>query len=119
VQSPNNKHHYDLSRQKIAEAVTQLSPGTYALGRVQENGFCPLYVGRSDHDVARELREWVGEKARYKVFVFSYAGTAQAAFEKECEHFHDFGGTERLDNAQHPQRPPHSDWLCPRCDFYL
>ena len=119
VQSTDIKHPCNLSAQAIAEAVTRMSAGTYALGRVQENRFCPLYVGRSDDDVARELRGWVGEKARYKVFVFSYAPTAQAAFERECEDYHDFGATERLDNAQHPQRPAQTDWLCPRCEIYL
>ncbi len=120
MQSTDTKRPYVLSARIIAEVVTRTSAGAYALGRVLENGngFCVLYVGRSDNDLARELHGWVGENARYKVFIFSYASDPKTAFEKECENFHDFGGTERLDNAGHPQRSAETDWLCPRCDCF-
>ena len=120
VQSTDTKRPYVLSAKIVAEVVTRTSAGNYALGRAQENGngFCVLYVGRSDGDLARELHGWVGENARYKAFIFSYARDPKTAFEKECEDFHDFGGTERLDNAGHPQRPTETDWLCPRCDCF-
>ena len=120
MQSTDTKRPYSLSARTVAEVVKRTSAGNYALGRVQENGngFCVLYVGRSDKDLARELRGWVGEKARYKAFIFSYARDPKTAFEKECENFHDFGGTERLDNAGHPQRPAETDWQCPRCDCF-
>jgi hypothetical protein len=111
---------YNLSATTVAEVVKRTSAGSYALGCVQENGngFCALYVGRSDDDLAQELQGWVGESARYKAFVFSYAPDPKTAFEKECENYHDFGGTEMLDNAGHPQRLDETDWLCPRCDCY-
>jgi hypothetical protein len=118
VQSTDTKRPYSLSARIVAEVVTRTSAGNYALGCVQENGFCVLYVGRSDHDLARELHGWVGETARYKAFVFSYARDPKTAFGTECENFHDFGGIERLDNAGHPQRPAETDWLCPRCDCF-
>ncbi len=118
VQSTDTKRHYSLNAQTVAKVLTKASPGSYVLGRVGENGFCALFVGRSDKDVARELRDWVGENARYKAFLFSYAPDANSAFERECEDFHDFGGTERLDNPDHPQRPDGTDWLCPQCDCF-
>jgi hypothetical protein len=118
VPSTNGNGPHRLTPQKIAEVVTKTSAGNYALGRVQENGFCVLYVGRSDDDVAKPLRSWAREHTRYKAFVFSYAPHPRAAFDKECEDFHDLGGTETLDNAEHPKPPANADWLCPRCDLY-
>ena len=120
MQSTDTKHAYSLSANSVAKVVKRTSAGSYALGRVQENGngFCVLYVGRSDSDMALELQDWVGENARYKAFIFSYASSPKAAFEQECENYHDFGGPELLDNAGHPQRPPETDWLCPRCDCF-
>ena len=117
MSSMNGQGPHSLTAQMIAEFVTRTCAGNYALGRVQENGLCVLYVGRSDHDIARQLRSWTSQHARYKLFVFSYAPNSRAAFDKECEDFHDFGGTERLDNPAHPTPPAKIDWLCPRCDF--
>jgi hypothetical protein len=118
VPSTNRNGPHSLTPQKIAEVVTTTCAGNYALGCVQENGFCILYVGRSDDDVAKPLRSWARQQTRYKAFVFSYAANARTAFDKECEDFHDLGGTETLDNAEHPKRPAKTDWLCPRCDLY-
>jgi hypothetical protein len=118
VQSTDTTRHYSLNAETVSKVLNKCSPGAYVLGRVEENGFCALYVGRSDTNLSRELREWVGESARYKVFMFRYTADAKSAFEKECEDFHDFGGTEHLDNPGHPQRPDSTDWLCPQCDCF-
>jgi hypothetical protein len=117
---PTGNHvAHGLTVQAIAEVVTQACPGNYALGYVDGNRFCVLYVGRSDADLPKELRKWIKEhRPRYKAFTFSYAPCAKAAFEKECEDFHDLGGTERLENVSHPQRTARTDWLCPRCNYY-
>ena len=116
--SANGKGPHSLTLEKIAEVVAETSPGSYTLGHVRENGFCALYVGRADDDVAKQLRSWARQHPLYKAFVFSYAPSSRAAFDKECEDFHDFGGTERLDNVGHPRRPAMADWLCPRCNIY-
>jgi hypothetical protein len=118
MQSTAVEGPHRLTPQKVAEVITKTSAGNFALGRVQENGFCVLYVGRSDDDVAKELCSWANQYPHYKAFMFSYASSPRAAFDKECEDFHDFGGTERLDNLGHPQRPDQTEWLCPRCNFY-
>jgi hypothetical protein len=118
VSSTNGQGPHSLTLQSIAEVVTETSPGSYTLGHVRENGFCILYVGRSDDDVAKQLRSAMRQHPHYKAFVFRYAPNPRAAFDKECEDFHDFGGTERLDNMGHPKPPVETDWLCPRCDFY-
>jgi hypothetical protein len=118
VQSIAINGPHRLTPQKIDEVVTKTSPGNFALGRVEDNGFCVLYIGRDDHDVAKRLRSFAGWHPRYREFVFGYAPSVRAAFDRECEDFHDYGGTERLDNLTHPKRPSGTKWLCPRCDFY-
>jgi len=118
MQSAAIQGPHRLTPQKVAEVVTRTSAGNFALGGVHENGFCVLYVGRSDDDVAKELCSRANQYPHYAAFVFSYAPSSRAAFDEECEVFHDFGGTERLDNVGHPQRPAHTEWLCPRCNFY-
>jgi hypothetical protein len=50
---------------------------------------------------------------RYTHFRFSYAASAQAAFEQECRNYHDFGGSYGLDNERHPVPPEGESWKCP------
>jgi hypothetical protein len=38
----------------------------------------------------------------YTRFAFSYASSAEAAFEKECRNYEDFGSCGTLDNAARP-----------------
>lgn len=116
--SLNMNGPHELTPQKIDGAVTQTSPGNYALGYVSDSTFYVLYVGRSDDDVNSRLKSWVGENNKYKLFKFSYATSPKAAFEKECKNYHDFGGSEKLDNKQHPERPDGTNWECPVCDMY-
>ena len=108
---------YTLNTNVINEKVTTTSPGNYALGCVKEGAFYVQYVGRADADVASRLKQHVSEK--YKSFKFSYATSPKAAFEKECENYHDFGGVEgNLDNKIHPDRPKNAGWKCPRCKIF-
>jgi len=105
---------FNLTSREIDSQVTKTSPGNYALGRVSENKFYVYYVGRSDTDLNGRLKDWVDE---YDKFRFSYAASPKAAFKKECQNYHDFGETDKLDNKQHPQRPDDSNWKCPVCDI--
>jgi hypothetical protein len=47
-------------------------------------------------------RVGIGVESGYTRFAYSYAASADAAFEKECRNYHDFGGTDGLDNPVHP-----------------
>ena len=119
--SLNMNGAYDLTSNEIGNQVTKTSAGNYALGymKTKEDGgrtFIVQYVGRSDSDVAGRLKQHVGEK--YKKFKYSYATSSKAAFEKECKNYHDFGGSESLDNEVHPRRPDNSGWKCPCCDVF-
>ncbi len=103
---------YTLSGDKILATVTSNgNPGAYALGRTNSaNTFIVSYVGRSDTDIAARLQDWVGS---YEQFKFGYFSTAEAAFVKECNLYHDF--SPGLDNSVHPAKPAGSKSKCPRC----
>jgi len=106
---------YSFDSDVIDEVVTRTSPGNYALGYKNEQGkFIVNYVGRSDNDLNQELKNYLPGTG-YRRFKFGYAQSPKAAFEKECENYHDFDG---LDNEIHPRRPDESDWICPRCDVF-
>ena len=103
---------HKLDTKTIEDKVTKTSPGNYALGSKNDKGvFLVYYVGRSDTDVAARLKSWIGNTKR-PLFKFSYATSPKAAFEKECQNYHDF---EPTDNSVHPQRPDNTNWKCPRC----
>lgn len=105
---------YTLSSTGVDGAVTRTAPGAYALGAIRENTFYISYVGRSDGDVGGRLKQHVGH---YRQFKFDFFASPKAAFEKECNLFHDFGATS-LDNKVHPARPQGSGWKCPRCSVF-
>lgn len=109
---------YPLTIDGIDNNITRTSPGTYVLGRTNsDNTFIVEYVGRSDDDVNGRLKMWVDKG--YTRFKFGYFDSPKAAFEKECNIYHDFGGPSgKLDNKIHPQRPEDSNWQCPRCDLF-
>ena len=48
----------------------------------------------------------------YTRFAYSYAPSAEAAFEKECQNYDDFGGSRALDNEAHPVRTSRSSDEC-------
>ena len=106
---------YKLDSKTIKMKVTLTSPGNYALGREsEEEKFLVGYVGRSDSDIRDRLESWV-DKTKWPHFKFSYAASAKAAFEKECDNYHDF---DPPDNFTHPERPQDTNWQCPRCKIF-
>ncbi len=109
---------YALTPQWIDEVVPEGYAGFYAIGNANGQRFEVRYVGRSDSDVHQELRRQE-EKNRarghnpYKYFKYRLAKSAQAAFEIECQVFHESGGSDNLDNKTHPARLKKSGWQCP------
>ena len=102
---------FDLNSDSIDKHVIEISPGNYALGYVLSNKFVVMRIGRSDSDINKKLHEWIWDKS-HTMFKFSYAESAKAAFEKECQNFHDFQPDE---NTDHPARPDNTNWHCPVC----
>lgn len=107
---------YPYTSEKIDEQIIQKSAGNYALGYTTDSTFIVKYVGRSDIDVATELKTYLSNG--YKRFKYSYASSPKEAFEKECKNYHDFGGKEILDNKIHPARPDNANWKCLICKIY-
>lgn len=100
-----------LTEKEIDANVRGIGPGAYALGRVENGAFYIDYVGRSDNDLKARLKQWAPTK--YIYFKYGFCESAKAAFQKECQLFHDFGGTRLLDNKVHPARPQGTSWSCP------
>ncbi len=104
---------HPLNEGSITAVVKGIGAGAYALGREDANGtFYVNYVGRSDSDLGKRLKDHVGNYQSFKYGFF--LRTANGAFLAECRLFHDFGAYT-LDNKVHPARPQGSDWKCPHC----
>jgi hypothetical protein len=108
---------YDLTPEKIDRFVTPHVPGVFAVGYTRESGaFVVSYIGRSDSDIRSALREQSSdETARFK---WMESASAMAAFDTQCELYHEFGGPDSLENEEHPGRPKGSKWVCPVCDIF-
>jgi hypothetical protein len=103
---------FPLTIAGVDSAVTNTSAGAYALGQANNDGaFVVRYVGRSDDDVNARLKKHVPEL--YRQFKYEYYPSARAAFDKECNLYHDF---HPRDSKIHPARPEDANWKCPRCD---
>ncbi len=103
---------YPLTESGIDTNVSRTSAGAYALGRTKDEKYLISYVGRSDDDVNARLKQHVNDYDRFK---YGYFSSAKAAFEKECNLYHDF---TPFDNKIHPARPNNSNWSCPRCSKF-
>jgi len=96
------------------DANVSASIGAYALGEHRTDGIFYIdYIGRSDVNLAARLKQHVTEPSPH--FRFTYCPSAKAAFEKECNLYHDFTPPK---NKVHPARPQNSNWSCPRCTIF-
>lgn len=101
---------YALTDPVIDQEVSQQGPGAYVLEQSSDLvNFRPMYVGRSDTNINNQLHVHVGS---YKRFRYEYCASAQSAFEKECDLYHE---VRPHDNAVHPRRPSGTPWHCPHC----
>ena len=108
------KGSFALNRAQVEAQVAIVSPGIFALGHRSADGskFTIARIGRSDADVGRRLRDYIG---RYPHFKFGYAPSSAAAFEQECALFHRLNPR---DNKAHPLRPAGTIWRCPMCEIF-
>lgn len=112
--TPEFKGPFLLTAEKvsIAVAASKAWPGTYMLGHTDDDGtFVVETIGRSDSNVKETLKAHAGQ---YQRFAFQYCATAKAAFERECDLYHELMA-ERGD--PHPTRLEGSYWKCPHCTF--
>jgi hypothetical protein len=108
---------YNLTPDNIDRFVKPCVPGVFAVGYTRESGaFVVRYVGRADSDLRAALRSQPSdETARFK---WVESASQMAAFDTQCELYHQFGGTDALDNDEHPPRPKGSQWVCPVCGIF-
>ena len=108
---------YDLTPDNIDRVVRPYATGVFAIGYTRESGaFVVRYIGRSDTDLRSELRaQSPDETARFKLVE---SPSAMAAFDTQCELYHEFGGADSLENDEHPPRPRGTKWVCPACDIF-
>ncbi|WP_071603291.1 hypothetical protein [Dickeya oryzae] len=107
---------YELTSEEIDRVVPPNTAGNYALGYIRGNQFMVRYIGRSDSDVNQRLKSHIGKHPLCTHFKFSTASSPKAAFEKECQNWHDF---ELPENQIHPDRPSNSkNWKCPCCNIF-
>ncbi len=110
------KGPYYLTPQKVDETIPRIHPGNYAVGYTKENGaFVVRYVGRSDSNLNQALKAQPADSSTK--FKWCYAPSEKVAFDKECKTFHDFGGSDQLENEEHPRAPAGTNWRCPVCNF--
>jgi hypothetical protein len=103
---------FSLTGVGIDSAVKATSAGAYALGKTDVSGtFHIHYIGRADSDVCSRLKDHVAKW--YPEFKYEYYPSARAAFDKECNLYHDFNPP---DNQVHPACSPYTNWRCPRCN---
>lgn len=75
----------------------QYAPAARAAWSVARGAVLPL-------DVPTQGRVGNGVDSSYTHFAYSYASSAEAAFEKECRNYDEFGGSDGLDNTAPPYR---------------
>lgn len=101
---------YRLDIDGIDQAVRRRSPGAYVLGYEDfNNTFFVNFVGRSDKNLAEDLKSRIGSDILFKFVLYS---TPREAFLKQCELFHSFSPRA---NVLHPARLAGTNWKCPAC----
>lgn len=101
---------FPLTAESIDKEIKFIAPGVFALGVLGHDGrFQMLLVGRSDSDVRKTLKAYIGKANRFK---FECYDEAEQAYRKECEIFHFMKPPA---NKTHPQRPAGMEWACPMC----
>jgi hypothetical protein len=103
---------YRLTFDAIDAAVTQLHRAYLRWGMPTRGRFCVNHVGRSDADIKIKLRDFIGSDSLFK---YGYFPSSEAAFQKECELFHDVRPPR---NLVHPGRPKGTSWECPHCRIF-
>lgn len=98
----------------ISLYVEPNSIGAYILS---SDGKHVYYVGRSDNDLQRRIRQSASERSDYTHFWVEYTTSPMRAYLLECKWFHKYRPT---DNSVHPAVPPGMNWRCPvaGCEWF-
>ncbi len=105
---------YPLRPEAISACITVKAPGNFAIGHLVNNRFTVLYVGRGESNLPKAVQDMVGRHKDFRLFKFSYAVSAAAAFQKHCRHYHEFSRGGKLLNKRHPESK--IGLVCPYCE---
>ncbi len=107
---------FRLDRATVNACVTKASAGAYVLAQHSHRDvFNVLRAGRSDVHVNGRLLSYLSGadyRAEYTAFAFAYAGGKKAAYELECQLYHQFNPPF---NELHPDTPNGMRLKCPLC----
>ena len=115
---------FTLTDDEVNARVPENVIGNYAFGYIdkEDGAFVVCYVGRSDSDLKKEIKQ---QMRTYRAkgcthFKYSIAKSVKEAFEKECRNYHDFGGDTKLHNKNHPDKPDGTAYKCPveGCEYH-
>ena len=108
---------FALTDNEVNKRVPENVMGNYAFGYIdkEDGAFVVRYVGRSDSDLKNEIKKQMKtDRAKGCThFKYSIAKSVKEAFEKECRNYHDFGGSTKLHNKNHPDKPNGTKYKCP------
>lgn len=107
---PQHYGPYELTLSEIDRNVKKGSIGAYSLGPPhKEGGISPKRIGRSDDDLNKRLKDYVGQ---YPQFVVRFCSSIRQAYETECYLWHKH---HPVDNKLHPDKPAGTNYPCPEC----
>jgi excinuclease UvrABC nuclease subunit len=98
--------------QQTVMGVVPTTVGAYVLGTSANRA---LYVARTDNlraGLLAHFAQHVHGAVVVERFWFAEAPNTWAAYDLECQWYHQFSPTH---NATHPIRPPGRAWGCPIC----
>ena len=108
---------FALTDNEVSKRVSENVMGNYAFGYMDKEygAFVVCYVGRSDSDLKKEIKQQMRtDRAKGCThFKYSIAKSVKESFEKECRNYHDFGGNTKLHNKNHPDKPDGTEYECP------
>lgn len=111
---------YPLNEESIEENVDDgIQPANYRIGRLDDQGYEVIYVGRVDIRQDRGLKdrmlEHLNELEGDCYFEWNVARGVLDAYRRECMDYHCWGTVGNLDNQIHPAKPTGHHIICPVC----
>ncbi len=99
-----------LLQEKVVELYvpSSIRCGVYKIIDAQQR---VLYIGRSDTNLQKRIKDHIREKFDYHSFYYEEASSEKDAYEKECILWHQYQPRDNKIHPDHPDFSPH--WKCP------
>lgn len=111
---------YPLNEESIEKYVADgIQPANYRIGRLDDQDYEVIYVGRVDIRQDRGLKdrmiEHLDEFEGNSYFEWNEARNVIDAYIRECLDFHCWNNIGDLENQVHPRKPAGYQKMCPVC----